>query len=123
MAPDPKNSNEGKSKFLIFTGVASLFAEDKYTAINAKTIPIILTKPTLSLYTIIPKIIGITTDIFPEIEATDNPFLCAVIPITLKIAINKKPNKTAPKNQDWVGISVISTRALEVKKPILQAIA
>ena len=72
--PEPTKSSKGNSKFLNFTGFISLFADDKYTAIKANNIPMIFTKPIASLYTIIPKTIGITTDILPATEATDNPF-------------------------------------------------
>ncbi len=120
--PEPTKSSKGKSKFLNFTGELSFFADDKYTAINANKIPTTFTTPTLSLYTIIPNIIGITTDIFPATDATDNPFFCAVIPITLKIEINKNPKQNAPINQGCFGTSATDIEISDVKTPKENAI-
>ena len=71
--PEPIKSKTGNNNVPFFSDFSS-FTEDRYTAIKAIIIPTIFKKVTDSLYKIIPKITGTTTDILPEIEVTETPF-------------------------------------------------
>ena len=55
-------------------------------------------------------------------DATDNPLRCAVNAMILKIEINKKPKKSAPKNHFSFKIVCIETSASELNMPVVHAI-
>ena len=69
---------------------------------------------TLSLYTITPKVTGMTTDILLATEATETPLICEVFAIRTNIKMNKKPNANAPGSQ---GLSKISVNGILVSDP------